>query len=589
MTELPPQHEARDMPRPRPFGKLGIRMGALIAAAMLPLGILSVIQTQNLREEANARSALSLMGQTVQAAAPLIRAIRDAEAVARTLSLSMSDLADDTPACRERMAAIQQAEPGYSLVAFVPLSGLMECSSTGQSFDFSVQPLFKQIAESEQPEFIVNRSGPVSGTSVLGITHPVRNAAGARAGFISISMPHSTLPATAEVRGPDGDIIEPVALITFDAEGQMLTSSVGLDDAELRLPADRTLKGLAADGMASFTEVSKAGFRRNYSVVPIADKLFLLGSWRTGDDNGLFSGVVAPYIFPSLMWLAGLVVAMLAAELLVIRYVKSLSWAMKAFSDGNRIPFDVDTASAPTEIRQLAWSYEDMIGIILRDEAELENLVRQKQVLLREVHHRTGNSLQLLASVIRMHLRQSPSDDVRELLTSLHDRVMSLATVHLGLYQTVDQPDVRMDELLTRVVSQMKAVAEQAGRKLDIQTEAEPIRLPPDQAVPLSLLLAELLSALSETVRSGADGARLNSASVILRHTDDDKALLRVITPPLSDPTAVIASRPVASQIGAQLVQGFAGQLGGKVSVERSETESSFQIIFPIREASQAI
>ena len=72
---------------------------------------------------------------------------------------------------------------------------------------------------------------------------------------------------------------------------------------------------------------------------------------------------------------------------------------------------------------------------ILREEAQLEDALRQKEHLLREVHHRTGNSLQLIASIMRMHMRQEQSDTARPILQGLHDRVMALATVHMGLYQ----------------------------------------------------------------------------------------------------------------------------------------------------------
>ena len=573
----------RAPPRITRFGRLGARMATLVVAAMLPIGILSVIQTSNLRSEAIQRGEMALMGQTVQAAAPLIRVIRDAEVTARVLAQSMNGLARLPADCRARMARVQQSEPAYSLVAFIPPDGLMKCSSTGAEYDFSQSPIFSRIIKAREPQFVVNRQGPVSKTSVLGIIHPVINRDGEVTGIISISIPHTRLPEVADVRGPDRSLVDPVALLTFDGEGEILTASVDLSDAPQRVPRDRSLASLATGEATTFTTRSVTGFRRNYSVVPIAKGLYLLGSWRTEDQGSAFTLAASPYLLPGLMWLSGFVVALMAAEFLMTRHVRALERSMTAFAGGNRIPTRLDLAHAPDEVRRLGWSYETMIEIVQRDEAELENLLRQKQGLLREVHHRTGNSLQLIASLIRLHLRQDPSPDARELLTTLHDRVMLLATVHLGLYQSADQIDVNMADLLRHVVGQLKSLAERAGRTVDFETDMDAVRLTPDQAVPLSLLVAELLTGLSTMMHATEGDPGALRAAVSLKRAGPSEASL-VVEMPLPDNGAqAVAGRTVPGHIGAQLVQAFASQLGGVATRDQSDGLSVFRLSFPIR------
>jgi len=89
---------------------------------------------------------------------------------------------------------------------------------------------------------------------------------------------------------------------------------------------------------------------------------------------------------------------------------------MLAFTDGARNLPPLRLDQPPAEIASLADTYATMTATILRDEADLEDLVHEKEGLLREVHHRTGNSLQLIASILRMHLRENPSDEVRAVL-----------------------------------------------------------------------------------------------------------------------------------------------------------------------------
>jgi hypothetical protein len=77
----------QDKTRPG-MGRLGRRLALLVATAMLPLAVLSFVQTQSLQTEIDARSELALRGQTLQAAEPLIQMIRRAEATAEPLALT---------------------------------------------------------------------------------------------------------------------------------------------------------------------------------------------------------------------------------------------------------------------------------------------------------------------------------------------------------------------------------------------------------------------------------------------------------------------------------------------------------------------
>jgi two-component sensor histidine kinase len=572
-------------PHKRLFDRLGTRLAVMIALAMLPLGLLGVVQTRNLVDEAETRSRLAVMGATVQAAGPEIRLIRQTQAMSRTLAQTIQPYVRDPATCTEMARLVAEAEPALSLVAFIPLSGKMTCASTGKPYDFSNHPLFLKMSERPEPAIVLNPRGPVSGTSIVAIAHPVFNAAGRHIGIISMSIPHSALAKVRAAQeaepGAKSDLGDPVSLITFDRTGQILTSSLGMERDQVTIPKDRALEDLATQGMQSFIGTSRAGLRRVFSVVPLTEDLFLLGTWPIEEQWTVLGVPVRPFVFPVAMWMAGMLVALLATETLVTRHMRRLGAAMNAFAAGNRIPGNLQLDQSPAEIRALGHAYGELTNTILRDEAELENLLRQKEMLLREIHHRTGNSLQLIASILRLHLREEQSPAVREVLTSLHDRVIGLATVHLGLYKTAGQADVRMDELFEGVIRQISVMRRDAERGAAIETQLDPIRLIPDQAVPLSLLLAEVISGFpTRDLAPDRSGVR-----VALRLTAPGTAELRICGPATGRTDAAGSSLPVPTLIGSQLVRGFAQQLGGTLDIQRKDDRLEVGLSFPVRDA----
>jgi len=104
--------------------------------------------------------------------------------------------------------------------------------------------------------------------------------------------------------------------------------------------------------------------------------------------------------------------------------------------------------NAPGEIEELTGAYMAMTESVIRSEAELKDLVRQKEVLLRAAHHRVKNNFQLISSIMNIQLRSARSGEARDLLKNLQERIMSPATVHRGLYQTSRLADVRASELI---------------------------------------------------------------------------------------------------------------------------------------------
>jgi two-component sensor histidine kinase len=268
----------------------------------------------------------------------------------------------------------------------------------------------------------------------------------------------------------------------------------------------------------------------------------------------------------------------LAAERLVTRHIRVLRDSITSFAHGARQVGELDMTGAATEIRDVANAYLKMTDTILHDEAELEDIAYQREVLLREVHHRVKNNLQLIASIMNMQMRQARNPEARALLKSLQDRVMSLATVHRELYQTSGLTSVRADELLAQIVRQTLGIASGPERRFDVVTSFDELRLTPDQAVPLSLLLTE---ALTNAIKySHGENGNPPWIEITLKRDNASGAVLE-ITNSISA-SAAPAPAVEGTGLGADLLAAFAMQLGGRCGTEVTKVRYRLWVSFEV-------
>ncbi len=568
---------------PRIWSKLGVRLALALAVSLLPLGVISGMQSRSLIEEARARSAAALLGETLLEAGSVTRLIRSARVATEALAAAIPGLSRDPARCIETINRLMaQSEGAYSSIVYVPASGDAQCNTRGIPLDLSQSERLRQMLADPEPDTSVIRDGQLSGQSVLAFGHPVIDQTGQTLGYVSISIPHAVLngrvEATSGLLGGAGP--ERVSLTTFDDKGVVLTSTAGLDDAETLLPSDVTLTELAASTARTFMTTANDGNARIFAVFPLfGDRIFAIGSWPVQQAGGAYSIWVEPYLMPALMWLASLLVAILAAERLVTRHIRALRKSIISFADGDHRLDDLHMGNAAIELCDVAEAYRKMTFTILRDEAELENMVHQREVLLREVHHRVKNNLQLISSIINMQMRQSHSHDARFLMKGLQDRVMSLATIHRGLYQTSGLADVRADELLSDIVRQILKMSTGPGRVFDVKTDFDDLRLTPDQAVPLSLLLTEALT--NALKYAGTDKFGLPGISISLRRVGEAEAELLVSNTVSAKPDAS-PSEP-GTRLGGQLLTAFSQQLGAQSVTTSDEGLHTLSVRFRVR------
>ncbi len=566
-------------PRSRIVQRLGFQIAFLLAAGLLPLTLISMFTSLRAVDEMQARSEAALTGDTMLAASNQVRLIQEARGAAAAIASLIGPLLGDDAACNAALRDFVAEHPVYAVAAFIPRDGKMRCSSSGRVLDVSQNPIFQATVKAARPKFFVYRSGPISGLSVLGVSHPVFGPDGAYLGYVGFSLPHSKL----EITPPDAAGTAPMALMTFDRDGKILAASIGLDNAEAALPQNHPLAGLTTDHPVAFSDWSRAGQRGVFSVVPLVPgELFALGTWPADTAFGPNAALVSiPLVLPALIWLASVVSAWLSVEWLVNRHIRQLNRSIKSFAGGNRMLTNVDVTGAPLEIREIGAAFEQMTDAVIRDEAELEDTLHQKEVLLREVHHRVKNNLQMIASIMNMHGRKARTAETQQVIRGLQGRVMSLATIHRELYQTKGLGDVHADELLSAIARQTVNIASSTDRRFDLRLHLEDIHMTPDQAVPLGLLAGEGLMNAAGYAPLGR--SELSPLDLRLSRTAPDAAVLQIEGIAVQGEGVVPPEIDESMGFSLQLMTVFALQLGGKLDQVVADGTYRLRIDFQLR------
>ena len=295
----------------------------------------------------------------------------------------------------------------------------------------------------------------------------------------------------------------------------------------------------------------------------IPDLVYAIGSWspQTTGIVGMNISRFAAVLFPLALWAVSLAVAYFAVYRLVLRHVRELRGQMRRFALGDRSQPPPILIAAPGEIRDVSETFHNMARILIRDEAAMEEAVNEKTVLLKEVHHRVKNNLQLIASIINMQSRVIDDADAKRVLRSVQDRVASLATIYKNLYQAEHLDSVEADRLMRDIIGQMSSASVAGDQSIRVEADIDPLTLPPDQAVPLTLLTTEAFTNAVKYagVPEGEDRAWVR---VILRREEDGRAAL-TIENSLGDQVA----DQEGTGLGSQLIEAFAMQLDTEAEV----------------------
>jgi two-component sensor histidine kinase len=209
----------------------------------------------------------------------------------------------------------------------------------------------------------------------------------------------------------------------------------------------------------------------------------------------------------------------------------------------------------------------ERMDYLRRSKADLHSALTQREVLIKEVHHRVKNNLAIITSLLTMQARQIMNEESRRAFEDSRNRVMAMALVHEKLYQSEDLREINVRDYLKTLLSRLlesHGGCRGGGSCLEVDADVSPMGL--DTLIPCGLVVNELVTnALKHAFTDGpGPGGRISvtmksaSGRVTLTVEDNGVGLPKDVDP------------ATAGTLGLQIVESIAGQLEADLAIDRT-------------------
>jgi PAS domain S-box-containing protein len=217
-----------------------------------------------------------------------------------------------------------------------------------------------------------------------------------------------------------------------------------------------------------------------------------------------------------------------------------------------------------------------MADITARKQAEalVQASLREKEILLREVHHRVKNNMQIMVSLLNLQARSLKDPIQAELLKESQSRIKSMAIVHEKLYRSGDLSRIDFSDYIESLAVHLFQFLAVDGRRIRLRRETEAISLGINNAIPCGLIINELVS---NAVKHAFPGGREGEVTITFRRLEDGRLHLAIRDDGVGFPDGL--DHRAAESMGLQLVNLLVGQLDGSLELIR-DGGTEFRIVF---------
>lgn len=208
-------------------------------------------------------------------------------------------------------------------------------------------------------------------------------------------------------------------------------------------------------------------------------------------------------------------------------------------------------------------------------ENRLKESLREKDILLRELHHRVKNNLQVISSLLNLQANHTSDAATREMFRETQRRIRSMALVHEQLYQSANLSRINFASYLDHLSSHLFQSCGVSTHRVQLKKQTEEIFLEVNTAIPLGMIFNELLT---NSLKHAFPGEKEGEIRVILTRVDANRCLLEVADNGVGLPEDL--SLEESQTLGLQIVHTLSQQIQAEIKIERSQG-TSFQIFFP--------
>ncbi|MET0183361.1 MAG: histidine kinase dimerization/phosphoacceptor domain -containing protein [Caulobacterales bacterium] len=524
------------------------RIALFLALALLPAGVIAIQTGVNIAESRSKAVSERIAAQAESAHARVADVFSEMTDVLRVMATAREIRTMSRANCTETLSQLWDTYRGLGAIAVIDPDGRVRCNVPTSSHTESVQGalVFSRAAQRREMAFGYQSQSVMIGVPVFGGVAPIRGANDAIVGYVALNSPLQRIRHAAQTENSQFN------LVLIDGNGDALGPPLLTASEVFDRPTSREIRAAVNSGQPRFRFGGADGL-----VQPLfAPDIYLLATWKppsaTWQDRLAFAFAVG---WPLLMWLIAIAVSWLAMEAFVSRPLSQVEQAARSYVRGAEIKQDESIVNAPEEIRSLSRTLAAMARTLRVREQRLAEALREERALLREVHHRVKNNLQVVASLLSIQARTAQDSSEAWGLARAHDRIQLLSIIHQRIYSSGEVREIRLDEITREIARYLTQSRKGAIADIDLELNLGEVRCDIDHAVPMGFLIGESLSsALDLAPPRGKEKLAIKMAQ------DEGGEIRFTINAPFD------ARISAHSNDRARLIDAFARQVGAQVA-----------------------
>jgi len=550
--------EPRGLPNtdPRWWQSVRTRFGLLLALALLPWLLLTTLEAlSTLGENRVSQSQLAdiVASNTVREVGRILEAGR--------LGLDAAPLMISERGCEEGASEVLRRLDGYTALVIEGTDGISMCQSPASisslvlnnATDFSVDSQFRiergVITEGDTAE------------DVIVLQNIIRSSG-----------------QTFTLVMPEGLGLSEMTSLTLGSESILaLRKQDGEAIFGLDIEAERALEMLesvSSEEITLFTRTTLEGDKRRVASRYFEDLGLYVSvgrSLRQESISGFINPVTAVFL-PILAWLIGFMLIWLGTQTMLLTPISKVRLAARKFAGGKLGSRVKLSGSAATEVHGLANSFNRMAEQLQEREIKIADNLDEKDTLMREIHHRVKNNLQIIISLLNMQERKADTKEALEAIAETRTRINAIAIVHRGLYESADLRQIDIGPFISRLLSAMNDSLGTEDAGISLSHSVEPCQLPADSAIPIALFIVEAISNAAE--HGITHGGKIHVA--ITRPTAGQVQI------DVGDDGCGVSDPDAMRGVGSKLMKGFARQLSGTLIYKDNSPGLLARLTLPI-------
>jgi PAS domain S-box-containing protein len=199
-----------------------------------------------------------------------------------------------------------------------------------------------------------------------------------------------------------------------------------------------------------------------------------------------------------------------------------------------------------------------------KSEQKLRSSLKEKDVLLAEIHHRVKNNLAIISGLLELQSNNLENQQIKDLLSESIHRIKAIALLHEKVYNSEDLARINLGEYLKEFIGTLKNYYLHSGEKINVFVKIPETYISLSSAIPIGLIVNELIT---NAFRHAFTGRDTGNVRVSLDHVND-KYLLKIIDDGVGIPDDVITGK--TKKLGMTLVYGMIHQLKADIEINRN-------------------